>query len=799
MVSKHNMNKKLQDGAKRVPHYGLRKLSVGVASVLLGTTLFFCVSAQADTTTGQVGNGSDTESENDHANKLVDAKKVVLSQPTSTNILNTNNANNVQSEQNTDSLAENKSVVTTNPQSSMDNDGVSVTLNRTEYNPQDAQAIQMTTKIVAKAGDEVSFTFGKGAFKLPTYQGLSGNAGQTTISELSDGSTVITDKFTSAGTYSQTFSIQPYQYEFDIYNKLFSAGTTLVPVVIKKNHQEIGEVSFNQTIIPNMNPTFSRTQPSSRNVGKLAPNVDYQWTLVFNENPGTTSGTGLSTGPSKSINHGTTVTIPVPDGFVVNAEESAKLSSSTDFKWTVSQTGDRVIFVNNGGNSSNNSIVLVGHFTNELLDVDQQLTAKEKISIIQETGNGQQLKAQLPPFSDKLMRKKDDNPEGVSLNGNVYGAFGRSPYEKYPEGQVPLSNNPTEIVFWKYEVGNVSAFNLKNVTVNITLPDGMKATKLRLPSMYNDGEITYTLHRYVDANHPDEITTGVIGQADQILDFSNLAGHVRSIQLTLASLGAGVDYTASSYSTSDGFRVYGYVDQYYDNGKPVNVGDRLTSNLTFGTGTKGWHGDQYVVAKKTQPIKMHVNGFDDNRLPGANGAGYLQLWWDSVAQNADFANPIIYYVLPTNASFNNYYPINKNCKISSYKASDGRTIVKVQYLNTTNKDFRDGSLDYLYLNNQADLPNSFSDYKVFVVTPNGMQVSGQSKVQNADLKYVDNNSNAYEIGSGNWVIESAQGTQIAEQSQGNKNTDLTLSGESDNQGSKKMTFTGSVIIILITS
>ena len=80
-----------------------------------------------------------------------------------------------------------------------------------------------------------------------------------------------------------------------------------------------------------------------------------------------------------------------------------------------------------------------------------------------------------------------------------------------------------------------------------------------------------------------------------------------------------------------------------------------------------------------------------------------------------------------------------------------------------------------------------------------MQVSGQSKVQNADLKYVDNNSNAYEIGSGSWVIESAQGTQIAEQSQGNKNTDLTLSGESDNQGSKKMTFTGSVIIILITS
>ena len=49
MVSKNNQWQHLQATAQRVPHYGLRKLSVGVASVLLSTTLYMGVSAQADT------------------------------------------------------------------------------------------------------------------------------------------------------------------------------------------------------------------------------------------------------------------------------------------------------------------------------------------------------------------------------------------------------------------------------------------------------------------------------------------------------------------------------------------------------------------------------------------------------------------------------------------------------------------------------------------------------------------------------------------------------------------------------
>lgn len=783
----------MQDEAKRIPHYGLRKLSVGVASVLLGTTLFFGVSAQADTTTGQVGNGSDTESENDNANKLADAKKVVLSQVTTTNTLNTIKT---PAAQNTESLAENKSATTTKPQPSMDNEGVSVTLNRPEYNPQDGQAVQLTAQIHAQAGDKISFVIPQGAYQQPSYASLNSTSGTTTSTNQSDGSTLITDQFTAGGTFSQTISLQPYPYELNI-NHLCSAGTTLIPVIIQKNGNEIGRVSFNQTIKPTMAPTFQRTKLSSQSVGKLAPNVDYQWTLDFNETPGTTANSSRSVGPSKSINHGTTVTIPVPQGFVLNKTASEDLSKSKfgDMHWTASQIdgpGSDVVFVSHDGYSNFPApITLVGHFTNQLTESSQKVTASRQISIVQDTGNGTQLTETLPPFTDQLMSKSEDNPQGDIFKGKVYRAYGGG-LDKYDLGEVPLSQNPDSIAFWKYEVGNASAFNLTNVPVNIMLPDGMKPTKLVLPTDYDSGKITYTLHRYVDVDHPDEITNGVLNPGQTTIDFSNLAGNVRSIQLTLATLDSGVDYTGSDYSTSDGFKAYGYVSQKYANGTDVKVGDQLTSNLTIGNSGQGWSKDQYVVAKKVQPISVKNYPYQTKTAPGAQMSGQLGLLWNNTYSNSDFVNPTIYYVLPLNASFNSYSPISSKANITSYKAKDGRTIVKVTYHNTTSQDFNYYG-DSLYLNNSADLPHSTSNYKIYLVAPDGMQVTGSDKVSSADLQYVENNTNAYLVGSGNWIIESAKGTQIAEQSRGNKNADLTLAGESDNHGSNKMTYTGSVI------
>ena len=128
--------------------------------------------------------------------------------------------------------------------------------------------------------------------------------------------------------------------------------------------------------------------------------------------------------------------------------------------------------------------MIVGHFTNQLTDTSQQVAASRKISIVQDTGNGTQLTATLPPFTDQLMSKSEDNPQGDIFVGSVHTAYGGG-LDKYKLGKVPLSKNPDLISFWKHQVGNASAFNLTNVPVNITLPDGMKPTKLVLPTAYN--------------------------------------------------------------------------------------------------------------------------------------------------------------------------------------------------------------------------------------------------------------------------------------------------------------------------
>lgn len=62
-VSKNNIQNKLQADARRVPHWSLRKLSVGVASVLLGTTFYFGMgnAAHADVVSPNPGVDNNTE------------------------------------------------------------------------------------------------------------------------------------------------------------------------------------------------------------------------------------------------------------------------------------------------------------------------------------------------------------------------------------------------------------------------------------------------------------------------------------------------------------------------------------------------------------------------------------------------------------------------------------------------------------------------------------------------------------------------------------------------------------------
>ena len=83
MVSKNNFQQHQQAVADRVPHYGIRKLSVGVASVLLSTTLYMGVTAHADTTVSTNPQPTTNQPANTASGTSTgDATTVLHSQPT---------------------------------------------------------------------------------------------------------------------------------------------------------------------------------------------------------------------------------------------------------------------------------------------------------------------------------------------------------------------------------------------------------------------------------------------------------------------------------------------------------------------------------------------------------------------------------------------------------------------------------------------------------------------------------------------------------------------------------------------
>lgn len=72
MVSKSNFKELDRKMAHTLPHYGLRKLSIGVASVLLSTTLYAGVTAQADTATQSLSSSSSPQTTSPATNQTAE-------------------------------------------------------------------------------------------------------------------------------------------------------------------------------------------------------------------------------------------------------------------------------------------------------------------------------------------------------------------------------------------------------------------------------------------------------------------------------------------------------------------------------------------------------------------------------------------------------------------------------------------------------------------------------------------------------------------------------------------------------
>ena len=220
-------------------------------------------------------------------------------------------------------------------------------------------------------------------------------------------------------------------YDQNIY---WSRSSQADPTKVTEN----SSLSFTRKVETGFNkPTFNLTAPDGNKVSALVPDTDYQFTLKLNQGTGLNGLTDFTAAQINSArNYGSVITIPVPEGFVLNQDISVKNSQIGD-KTTIEQVGgaggDIIITVPKGsgrqGFESAPGYVIVGRFINHP-ETTSTFTAAGNITVTEQvlTKDGtKEIKAVLPPWQITLKGAKDKPSEGQfgvqawgNNNGNIF-------------------------------------------------------------------------------------------------------------------------------------------------------------------------------------------------------------------------------------------------------------------------------------------------------------------------------------------------------------------------------------------
>lgn len=533
MLSRNNVKQREALNAKRVPHYSLRKLSIGVASVLLGTSFYFGGNVIAHAATqAQPTIAEQTPVDKNNVKNQTTGEKTVTVTPQP-------------DDQVTPKALNSEKVVQTAAQpvtQSFNNGDVSLKVNQSsvELKDQNSAEVDMSFKVTnLKPGDQYTLQIDPTPAKL-TGEALDSSQGNTdfTFDEENPTNDVVKNTITGTGTVTQNLKLT---YDSALYAtqtrkvRLYSAGSKDIYIKVLKNGQEIGEVKYTQIISPSLEKVvFNRTTPDSQSVNQLMPNTDYTWTLKINQHDGVTPGRGVmlvqpdgsmvSTNvaydlPSPLINHGTTVTIPVPASFVLNA---AKTDALNQYGITATQAGqgaDVIVTIPASQNLVNDlsqitfdqqGIQMFGHFNIDQTIADQTVTASAPISVVEKIDDqGKTLTKTGPTFQDIIM-KKDAVPAGNVLEQDVKGAY--SPYSSgtYKDPQIPrgAAKDPETIKMWSFGFDNNSAYEFHNTTLKMTVPEGCVTTSIKVPTIDGVSQYHYVLHLAGQPDQTGDVTNG---------------------------------------------------------------------------------------------------------------------------------------------------------------------------------------------------------------------------------------------------------------------------------------------------
>ena len=489
-------------------------------------------------------------------------------------------------------------------------------------------------------------------------------------------------------------TIKDGKYYQNIY---WSRSSQADPTKITKNPT----LSFIRKVETGFNkPTFNLTAPDRNKVSALVPDTDYQFTLKLNQGTGLNGLTDFTAAQINSArNYGSVITIPVPEGFVLNQDISVKNSQIGD-KTTIKQVGgaggDIIITVPKGsgrqGFESAPGYVIVGRFINHP-ETTSTFTAAGNITVTEQvlTKDGtKEIKAVLPPWQITLKGAKDKPSEGQfgvqawgNNNGNIFTQTVPTKianYFNFTNNSALAYENNLHLTFdfddglainalSTPKINDVDRYGTRSYAYTLTLTDGTKVTgtidaggKIDVPT--KTMTITAKSHDKDGKEEFKDIVVPVtIKSADLVPNFWAAGAHGDNI----LNYRTGGNFGTNQLISDETFMAYGYISDVLNNDLHLPKDTKVKSTLTVSSpayrpDTKFYATDtQTVMSKDSIKSALWASGKQDaNNRYYSPEIDYTKEKYGSISINVSndskkasnrIVEPTFYYVLPAYTNF----------------------------------------------------------------------------------------------------------------------------------------------------
>jgi LPXTG-motif cell wall-anchored protein len=802
------------DSANQKQRFSLRKLSIGTVSVLLGTTLYLgttTTTAQADTTANNeqatVTTGSDSlnsnevalQSQNDSSQPSGNSQAASLEQANSTGSA-TSSAADSSASSSTATLADSDAAADTpaaapstegsaTPQQDEEHllafDGTD-TINfgnktiKLRFKTSDTKEGDVFKIVIPETGEgfDVTSEYNTSSGYNIAYGDFQGDdndqSGYGTATLTHDAvkkQWVLTDKVTKKVSFNQPFTITLNDENL---NKkiLHSTGQFTGKIYLYKNDKQIDEVDYKLNLdAPTIklkwnNNTFGydyvtsiyTMDGTSVTNARLNANTDYQWKMNA-EFP-------------LEFNHGTTITITMPEHFQLN-EELTKNSKYQKNLFdtchaTINQEEDGTVKITipkstnemlaNARIHFNTDFSLVGQFRMDVPGHETLLAAGKYPTLTEYTndqGTTKSYSAEHAPYVYIIGKESgstnEPQPSALTLDIDPDEYDGSKPVTYIDKAQ---SHNLNQNISF-----GAAPYALKNVQATITIPDGMKITEVGTSG--NRQPFNYTLH-LSDGSTVTGATTSIGAMTEQVSGGKTIT----SVDIVVDDMGA--------YKTVGNLYLKGTLDT-----TKVKVGDKLKTTLTVSAAGMGESVEksieQEVVKKAPDPVENNIDVTVDERNtnPGYANAGYIDIHVKkSTAEKLTFN-----VVLPsnTNLSYVQYLPADGQVEKSIN--ADGRTVL------TITGTFKQGGIN-IWLNNSSLVTekNEKSDFKVYL-----------GEMTETNLQKASESHGSKTTDGGLWTIMTTFATRTTSFSKGNQGGDFKKASLSTSWGTDELSFENTIV------